>query len=448
MKKRKRIIGYGTLLICLLYLFFVNVKSNRLPEVQVFHYDIQIYYSYLPATFIEHDPFFERTSEYDSTSKYWTMPTPINRAVPKTTMGVAMLEMPFFLAAHTFASWTGKLANGFSKTYQLAIALSSLIYSLLGIYLLYRFLKRRFSEKASVLSVFFILFGTNLYFYSVYEVGMSHPYTFFLLAGLLVLVDNWLLKKSFWKSFGIGFLVGLIVLVRPINILFLLPIFLLFKDNTISWKAYLNQLFSPFYLIVLMVFGGIASWLPQLLFWKIQTGSYLYFSYEGESFFWNHPHVWEGLFSFRKGWFIYTPIAFISLLGMVFLYQTKRMMFIAISLFLSVFLYVTFSWWCWWYGGGFSARTLVDILPFVAIPLAALMEWVLQNKKRKLLLLIPVFFVYLNIFQSWQYYQHFLHYDSMTWPAYKSIFLKKYTPEEYWGLLDEPDYDRAREFGY
>lgn len=448
MKHGKQHIFLFIYLLFTIPLLILSYKVSKDKSLDVFHYDIQIYYSYLPATFIEKDPLFERTAEYDSISKYWVEKTPIGRNVPKTSMGVAMLETPFFGLGHLYAKMqTNVVANGFTKPYQIAISFSSTIYAILGAWFLFLFLARRFNRGVSFISVMLLLYGTNLFFYSVFEIGMSHPYTFFLLSALLLSLDNWFIKKNIWTSLTIGVLLGFIVLVRPINILFILPLLMLFKPNDTNWILYLKSIIQPFKYLLFLVLGGLIVWLPQFLFWKIQANSLLYFSYTGERFFWSKPHVIDGLFSFRKGWFIYTPMMFFALLGLYRLFFTKRMYFWTLSIFLPLFLYVTFSWWCWWYGGGFSARTLVDILPFMAIPLASLLEWIVSHTKRVYLLIFPLFFIYLNVFQSWQYYMHFLHYDSMTWASYKSIFLKRYTPEGYWEKLKEPDYDKARETG-
>src|SRR5690606_37332847 len=108
----------------------------------------------------------------------------------------------------------------------------------------------------------------------------------------------------------------------------------------------------------------------------------------------------------------------LATLGLIPLYRKNKNSARVLLLFLCVFLYVTFSWWCWWYGGSFGARTLIDILPLMAFPLAAGFEWVSRQKKRWILFIAPVFFVYLNNYQSWQYSQGFIHFDSMTYEGY------------------------------
>lgn len=428
-------------------LLWQNIDKSQWRTNDVLRSDVDIYHTYLPATIVNNDPFFE-LEEAEKNHRYRTHPSPIGRNAVKMSMGVAIVNSPFYYLGHLYAlSDDNYLANGYSEPYQLAISLSSVFYTLVGLVFLWLFLKRTFSRRTSLLTVFILLFGTNLYFYAYYETGLSHPITFFLLSALLNMTQNWLTRKRVLTSFLMGVVLGLIVIVRPINILFILPILIIFKDKEIGWSAYLKKLFLPFSYVLLVVLGGLLTVLPQLIFWKIQTGSLIYYSYNDEGFFWSKPHIWEGLFSFRKGWFIYTPIMLLALFGMVRLYKIKKMYFWGITVFLPLFLYVTFSWWCWWYGGSFGARTLIDILPFMALPLAGLIDWIVENKRRSLILILPVCLVYINLYQTWQYSQNYIHYDAMTYEGYKTIFLKHYTPDDYWQKLILPDYENAKKFG-
>jgi hypothetical protein len=430
-----------------LILLWQNIEQSPWREKEVIQTDAKVYHIYLPATIINKDPFLELET-HDKIKRYGTHTSPIGRNAVKMSMGVAMMNLPFFYGGHLYALSNDNYAvDGYSEPYQLAISLSSVFYMILGLVFLWLVLKRTFSDLTSLLTILFIGVGTNLYYYSIYETGLSHPCTFFLLSVLLYLIHNWLSQKKIWKSILMGAILGLIVLVRPINILFILPLILLFKTQDLKWSVYLKQLFLPFSYVLAIVLGGVLIILPQLIFWKIQTGSLVYYTYGDEGFFWSNPHIWEGLFSFRKGWFIYTPLVLFALFGMVRLYRIQKMYFWAIAFFLPLFLYITFSWWSWWYGGSFGARTLIDILPFMAFPLAALIDWIFQKRWRLIILIIPLYFVYVNLYQSWQYSHKMLHYDSMTFEGYKTIFLKHYTPDEYWGQLRKPDYDNALKYG-
>ncbi|WP_159038330.1 glycosyltransferase family 39 protein [Brumimicrobium mesophilum] len=430
-----------------LVLLWQNIDRSQWKSKNILRSDVDIYHTYLPAAIVNNDPFFE-IKDGEKNRRYRVHESPIGRNAVKMSMGVAMMNLPFYYAGHLYALSSNHYeADGFSEPYQLAISLSSVFYTLMGLIFIWLILKRSFSRLSSLLTVLIIIFGTNLYFYAFYETGLSHPITFFLLSALLYMVQNWLKKKRIGISFLMGAALGLIVVVRPINILFILPILIIFKDQSLVWSAYFKKLFTPFSHVLLVVLGGVLSILPQLIFWKIQTGSLIYYSYNDEGFFWSNPHVWEGLFSFRKGWFIYTPLMFFALFGMFRLYKVQKMYFWALTIFLPIFLYVTFSWWCWWYGGSFGARTLVDILPFMAFPLAGLIEWILKNKRRSLIMILPLYLVYVSLYQSWQYSHKIIHYDSMTYEGYKMVFMKHYTPDKYWNKLIIPDYENAKKYG-
>lgn len=419
-----------------------NISKSLWRDQKVLRIDAEIYYTYLPATFIHGNPLFEGVDEHNT--PFAVHSTSTGRNAVKMSMGVAILEIPFFLGGHLYAHLDPKYEpNGFSIPYHFAIALSSVVYTVLGMLLLGLFLRRKFSDLVAISTLILIGFGTNLYHYSIYETGMAHPVTFFLLSALLYMTDRWIVNKKVWRSLLIGVVLGLIILIRPINILFCIPFLFFLKKPEEEWKAHFKNLFLPFSHILLMALGAFLIVLPQLLFWKIQTGGFLYYSYREEGFFWLNSHVWQGLFSIRKGWFIYTPLMLFATLGLINLYKTRREYFLGTLIFLIPFLYVTFSWWCWWYGGGFGARTLIDILPIMAIPLAALLEWVFRKKFWNLLMIIPVLLIYLNLFQSWQYSKGYIHYDGMTWEGYKTVFLKDHTPYGYWEQLQRPDYDNA-----
>jgi hypothetical protein len=428
------------------FILWQNVSHSNWRENRVFYSDPAIYYSYLPATFIDDNTLFD--SIEGRNYKYSVHKSPIGRNAVKMSMGVAILEAPFFMVGHVYAQLDPEYeADGYAIPYHLAISVSSAIYTILGLLFLWFFLKRKFSVRTTIVTLLLIAFATNIYHYSVYLTGMAHTPTFFLLSALLLLTDDWVGNRKIWRSLLIGAVLGLIVLIRPINLLFCIPFLFFLKDSGQNWSAHLKKIFLPVSHIVWIMLGGFLILLPQLLFWKIQTGSFLYYSYRHEGFFWLNLHIWDGLFSIRKGWFIYTPLMFLTMFGLIQVYKTRKEYFWGTVVFLIPFLYVTFSWWCWWYGGSFGARTLIDILPFMAIPLAGLIEWIFKKRLRTLLMVIPLFFIYLNQYQSWQYSKGIIHFDAMTWEGYKTVFLRHYTPEGYWEQLKRPDYENAVRYG-
>ena len=89
------------------------------------HSDGNGYYMYLPAVFTYHDlgmKFVYNGSFSDPSGLVNTFfPMATGQVVDKYTMGVALLQMPFFLVADIVAKlFTLELADGFSALYQLA----------------------------------------------------------------------------------------------------------------------------------------------------------------------------------------------------------------------------------------------------------------------------------------------------------------------------------------
>lgn len=87
------------------------------------HSDGNGYYMYLPAFFVYHDPgmhFLDRLTEDISGFSGTFFPMDTGQVVDKYTMGVAILQLPFFLAADILTKiFQPGAADGFSALYQL-----------------------------------------------------------------------------------------------------------------------------------------------------------------------------------------------------------------------------------------------------------------------------------------------------------------------------------------
>ena len=198
--------------------------------------------------------------------------------------------------------------------------------------------------------------------------------------------------------------------------------------------------------LFIIIFFAFLVWIPQLLYWKTVTGNYLFYSYADEGFFFLNPQILKGLFSYRNGWLIYSPVMFFALLGIPFLYRYAKDFFLPVMLFFLLNIYVIFSWWCWWYTG-FGNRAMIDSYAVLALPLAAFIKWNSQNKNKILKYFIFVIIVgafLQGAFHSIQFHYSSIHYNSMTKGAYRESFWKVGPTSEYWKKLREPDYEKAK----
>jgi len=440
------------LVIALICLTVVQVHLNlaRHKSRNVIAWDVVGYYSYLPATFIDKDLKLSFITPQNHPQyyglKYAYLDDAQGHHVFKYPMGMAVLYAPFFFTAHALAGPLGYAPDGYSEIYQLFIEYSGLFYLLFGLIFLRRVLLAYYSESVTALSLFVIFFGTNLLCYSTLDAAMSHSYSFSLLAALIYYVSRYYQNPKLWLLLVAGLLLGLLILVRPPNLLFGLLI-ILFGVRRFS------DLKQRFLLIVrhyrhLLVFLSVLALvlLPQLLYWHYVTGHYLVFSYGEEGFFFSKPQLLQCLLGFRKGWLVYSPVFFFALAGLYLMRrQTSGVFLSTLLVVLPLYLYIVSSWWCWWYGGSFSLRPMIDLYPLLCFPLAACLVRIgsLPETSRRLFSGLLAFLALLNICQTFQYKYNIIHYDAMTFRSYLNVFAKTERKATDTTLLDHPDYAKA-----
>lgn len=415
---------------------------------RVISWDIITYYGYLPATFIYNDVTLEFLDKNPGDRNYifWYGVSPTGGKYIKMSMGLAFLYAPFFFLGHLGAHLFNYHTGGFSLPYKMALVFSCIFYMWLGLFFLRKSLKQYFSEIITGLVLILIVFGTNYFNYATLDAPMSHTYSFALFSLFILMVTKWYKNPSLKNSVFIGLLSGLISLIRPTNIIIII-LFVFYgilskNDLLIRTKLYLSK---SALLLVIIVFAFIV-WIPQMLYWKTVTGSYLFYSYADEGFFFNNPQILEGLFSYRNGWLVYSPVMAFALIGLPFLYRSAREIFIPVLLFTVVNIYVVLSWWCWWYTG-FGNRAMIDSYAVLAFPLAAFLNWTARQKKiiiKASIILLLTFAFFQGAFHSLQYHYNSIHYDSMTKASYWESFWKVGATLDYWKKLRMPDYDLAK----
>ncbi|WP_200505652.1 hypothetical protein [Adhaeribacter terrigena] len=419
------------------FVAFAVVLSRGIKADDVLSWDKSGYYLYLPATIIYQDLTdyqFYRTKGKENNltggeENYGLRKLPNGKSLNKYPVGVAVMQLPFFLIAHGYASGSPDyLADGYVYPYIVAVVVSNIFWVVAGLIFLRSFLRIYFPENAVFLTLLAIAFGTNLYYYTAYDQGMSHPYSFFLFAAVLWLTEKYYNNFKLRHLLLLGLTLGLITITRPVNLLvILIPLFWKVHDLE-SLKARFLFLLNNSRKILLAGFLFFLVICIQLSYWKFVTGNWIYYSYENERFLFNDPEIINGLFSYKKGWFIYTPIAFLSFIGLIFLWKQYPKFIPALVLFFSLMIYVVFCWSMWFYGGSFGCRPLIETLPFVAIPLAAVCcyaFWVRNYFIKISLVTLIVLLVGLNLFQSYQYSINIIHWDSMTKEYYWRVFGKQ-----------------------
>ncbi len=422
-------------------------------ERGVIHWDVISYYSYLPATFIYGDVslgFLDNPPEgFVNDDKFWPSTIENGNKLIITSMGLSVLYAPFFFTAHVLAPIFGQATHGFSSIYQFFLVISALVYVTFGFVILKSILSRYFKPLTTAITLIAIAFGTNLLYYTTFEAAMAHSYGFFLIVLFLYQVIRWYEKPDLLRTILTGAVFGFTALVRPTNIL---VIFILLLWDVKSWRGLTDRIFffvKKFHLVLLMLAAFIVVWIPQFLYWKSITGHFLYFSYaaEGASFYWAHPNILRGLLGFKKGWFIYTPMMLLAVAGIPLLRKRIPGLFLPILLLLLSAIYVQSSWWSWWFGGGFGLRAYIDFYGLMAIPLAVVVERMVELRKETFrypaLSIIGLLLVF-QLINTHQYRRNIIHYVGMNKHTYKNAFLRFDYPYDHWTSLTMPDYELAR----
>ncbi len=345
----------------------------------------------------------------------------------KYPIGVALLQTPGYVIANAANSiFFGGGFDQYAGPYQFMVLVSGIVACLVGFYFLWKFLSKRFSEKVTIVTLGLIFLTTNIIHYSTYDVSFSHIFSFASFAYLLYLIDDFTLdKKSLFYFLRLGLTFGLIVTVRQTNIivglLFLIIAYKLFKNFSLGrivkeyWKQFLIMGLSAFLVFFI-----------QMLYWKLVTGNWLVFSYQGEYFDFFHPEIFNVLFSFRKGLFLWTPMLLLTVPGIYFMFKEKDKFRFLIPAMILLQIYIVSSWWAWSFGFAFGHRAFTEFIIFFALPFAYFIKWLRHQKKFVLYFFgaLFAFLIILNMNSMQQYWRGILNPDGMTAEAYGKIFMK------------------------
>jgi len=442
--------SHKALLLIIPILVFSGLNFKNWNNHYIISQDVAIYYGYLPATFIYNDlsfKFLEDLPDNFEGNIVYSNPPGSNAKILKMTMGVAILHLPFFLFMHVLTHLILPFdANGYTPPYEFAFYLSTIFYVLLGLFFVRKILLKRFSEKITASTLILILFGTNLFFYTTMRAGTSHVFSFSLFAIAFFLFEKWHNKPSWATTVLIGVVSGMIILVRPTNAIIAVVFILFGIINKQSLHAKFRLLVRNYQMILAMVLIAFIVFLPQMFYWHHITGDWIYYSYKDEGFFFHDPEILKGLFSFRKGWLVYTPLMIFALLGIPLLYKHCKEYLTPIIVFTLLNIFIIYSWWTWWYGGSFGSRPMIDSYGLLAIPFSVFLKELNRKSKWLRISIYSIFtlFIMLNIWQSKQYKRGVIHYDGMTKDAYFELFFSYHRPKTYNKLIDRPDYFAAK----
>jgi hypothetical protein len=399
------------------------------------------YYSFLPQYFIYSNQkqytFLDSLKNTDPLLQVDWMIYPtqaFNYKINKYYVGTALAMAPFFTINHFYQLISGGKTDGYSFSYRLALFLGAMTYLFLAFVAIIK-LSHLYNIPNSIilLGIIILLFGTNLSHYASHDFALSHIYAFTACAWFLFFSKKWAIENKKKYLYLLSFSLGFLVLIRPVDGIILLLLPFLFEN----WKEFIFRLKSlftlkhfPIFLISVLIFISFIS--LQLYSNYIQFGSLKLYSYENEGFdFIFQPKIKEVLFGYAKGFFVYVPVMLLLIPSFIILFFSKRHLTLGSVFVFMVFVWITASWWCWYYGGSFGMRPLVDYYPlFILIILLAFK--VMNRYLKFIFLLIMVFGIYLYQILEYQYMNKILHWQSMNKEIFWHVFMEKDTRFEWY----------------
>jgi len=392
--------------------------------LHVLTWDAAGYYLYLPGKYIYHDVFhfdwLNKVSEKYSLpgNLYGVTLEPNGNYVMFYSIGVSMLETPFFFIGHWSAGILGYPQDGFAPPYQIAICIGMLVYVCIGLCTLRIVLLHYFSDSVVAWSILLTVLATNFPEYTAIEAGMSHGYIFTIYCLLLYFSWRWHETPTRFFAGIIGFLIGLGTVCRPTEAIMLcIPLLWDMQTKQLRRKKWTLIRDQPSQLLAAVV-GGVVPLLPQFFYCKLVTGQWIHKM--GSRWDFLNPH-WQIIIGWEKGWFIYTPVAIFMVLG-VFFIQKKEYRTPIITYFI-LNLWIIMAWHVWRFGASYSCRALMQSLAVMTFPLAALTEKIIRSKLRVGAVIFSTYLIIVNLFQIWQYSKTIIHYDDMNMPYYAAVYL-------------------------
>lgn len=367
---------------------FLNIRAPlKIQGDGVFYYswlhsaawDKDLDFSNQLAHFADYDFFSRKFTEENVRTAIGMTPNPY-------ALGTAIMWLPFVAVAHFLTLfWPGDfLTDGYSYFYVLAINFASWFYGLAALWLLWRMLKNFFSERAALLSSLSLWLATPWVYYQFFEPSMSHSASLFLSAAWL-----WLLVEL-WRGRRIGKLrfvtiVFLLVAVRWQNVLFLIA-FLPFAGRLSKpripsptqdfiwprlgesgqWKSAIKDL-------IILLLPLVAFIFLQAAVWKMLYGEYFLVP-QGHTFVRPEFHGLYTLFSTDRGLLLWSPVLVAAFVGLAWLWQKSKFWTIIVFSVFALQWLINSSLNDLGGGDAFGGRRFIETLPFLALPLSALLD--------------------------------------------------------------------------
>ena len=295
-----------------------------------------------------------------------------------TPIGTALLWAPFFAIGHVAALATGAPADGFSQPYISAVTYGSATYGLLALILTHA-IARRVVGSTSWVPTLVVWIGTPLVFYMYVAPGFSHACSAFAVS---LFLWTWLIVRKSWTASGVACLgasAALMAMVREQDVFFAAGPAIDALRWSFGGAAAVPAIVRSF---VTGVAATALAYLPQLAAYQALNGHPGPGREVARKMTWWSPHAFGVLWSPEHGLFFWTPLAFVALIGLLWLVASRPrdatpdaawVAVVAILMF-GLQVYVSGSVESWTVAGSFGQRRFVALTPLLALGLSVWFE--------------------------------------------------------------------------
>lgn len=387
------------LLVFLISLPAVTTRIYASDEIQ--------YFAYLRSLWFDRDVSFEneyrhfynagiaRAQNFHET--FLERMTETGRRINFATIGCGLLWAPFYAAADAgvqVANLQGARIprDGYSRPYVAAVAYASAFYGLLALLLSAQAVRllsahwRKLGPRA-VPSAMLVWIGTPLLFYMYIAPPMSHATSAFAVA---LFVVTWLRVRDNWSLGGLialGAATALMAMVREQDAFFAVGAAVDFLHAQATRRD--GQTARRFAHAVAGVAAAVVAFTPQALAYIALNGYVGPSRLVARKMTWTAPHAVEVVASPAHGFFIWTPLAVLAIVGLFVLLRRlaagHRQIAVCLIVMTAIQIYVAGSVESWTVAGAFGQRRFVALTPILTVGLAALLTAVASGRLLSLL---------------------------------------------------------------
>jgi hypothetical protein len=297
------------------------------------------------------------------------------------TVGPAILWAPFVAVTHLTVLALDRVgfsvrSDGHSWPYLATLGFATALYGFLSLYLSFQLAKSFVDERWAFWATLGIWFASSLPVYMYLDPSWSHAHSAFCVSLFLWYWNRTGRSRALGQWLVLGLIAGLMIDVFPGNALFVLaPVIEGFPTRLEAVKELLHDLK---YLKAWSVFAGgaVLALSPLLAARQIVYGNLFSLgAYGSVPWNWSSPAFRAVLFSASRGLFVWTPILFLAVLGLIGLLRIAPKTGIACLASLLSF-YALISFYPWWHGAfSFGNRFFVSLTPVFVLGLAAAFSW-------------------------------------------------------------------------